>query len=255
MVNVDRIAEEQELGNLVGEFRWNKSRAKLLLYLCLFLLPLIVLGIFFIPLEPVEFLYGIGGVVSLVCFYFIYKYVSRLKNKKILSVYEKGLVDQRKGKKPEVICFEEVKNLWLSINQIYGRGLAFYLYTLQTEDGKKHKFDNSLSSIEQLGFLFQNQVWRYQFPVFMNKFKDGEEIVFGKISLNKSGLSLRNKTLLWSELDKVELMQGMVFILQKQEGRWAKLPASGFPNLFLFTAMIEQIKKLTNAQLSNNEVE
>ncbi len=133
--------------------------------------------------------------------------------------------------------------MWLSINQIYGRGLALYLYTLQTEDGKKHKFNNSLSSIEQLGFLFQNQVWRYQFPAAMDKFKEGEEVDFGKISLSKEGLSLRNKTLSWLELEKIELMEGMVFIQEKQEGIWAKLPASGFPNLFLFTAMTEQIKK------------
>ncbi|MGB3695477.1 MAG: DUF6585 family protein [Spirulinaceae cyanobacterium] len=242
VVNIDRIAEEHELGNLVGEFRWNKSRAKLLFYVWLFLLPIIALAVFFIPLEPVELGYGIGGIALLICFYFIYRQASRLKKKKVLSVYEQGLVDQRKGK-PKVIRFENVKNLWLSINQIYGRGLALYLYTLQTEDSKKHKFNNSLSSIEQLAFLFQNQVWRYQFPIAMNKFKEGEEVDFGKISLSKEGLSLKNKNLPWFELKQIDLQEGMVFILQKEEGIWAKFPASGFPNLSLFTAMTEQIKK------------
>ncbi len=93
VVNVDRIAEEHQLGNLVGEFRWNKSRAKLLLYIWLFLLPIIALATFFITSEPVELGYGIGGIALLICLYLVYRQTRKLKKKKVLSVYEQGLID------------------------------------------------------------------------------------------------------------------------------------------------------------------
>ena len=91
-----------QLGSLLGEFGWNKRRAKAVLGIWIFM--------FFISLPMSLILLGLPCLILSI--YFSYRSFQRLKGTKpVILLYQHGLIDCRKGA-PEVIRYEEIKKLW-----------------------------------------------------------------------------------------------------------------------------------------------
>ncbi|HEY9650444.1 MAG TPA: DUF6585 family protein, partial [Coleofasciculaceae cyanobacterium] len=115
------------------------------------------------------------------------------------------------------------------------------IYTVQTKDGQKRKYVY-MENPDELGNLLSERLLFHQLPGAIASYYEGYSIDFDKVSLHQGGISLKRKTLYWSELETVKVNQGIICIRKKgKRTRWAAIKVAEFPNVDLFLAMVHQI--------------
>lgn len=135
-----------QLGSLLGEFGWNKGRAKSVLVIWSFM--------FFISLPMSLILLGLPGLILSI--YFSYRSFQRLKGTKpVILLYQQGLIDCRKGT-PEIIRYEEIKKLFLSV--VITNGVLNYIVTLEAKNVGKIKIDEHVANVDRLRALLEEQL-------------------------------------------------------------------------------------------------
>lgn len=223
-----------QLGSLLGEFGWNKGRAKAVLTIWLFM--------FFLSLPMSLALFGLP--VLILSSYFSYRSFQRLKGTKpVILLYQQGLIDCRKGT-PEIIRYEEIKKLFLSV--VITNGVLNYIVTLQTKTVGKLKIDEHVANIERLKVLLEEQLIQVQLPALIANYQQGNAIEFGQLTLAQKGLLAGSRMLPWSEFESAEVKRSSksvyLFIYQKgSKKEWCCFSRDDFPNLALFFAFINSI--------------
>lgn len=179
-----------QLGSLLGEFGWNKGRAKTLL---------IAWSVMSFISLPMSFL--LLGLPSLILSgYFSYRSFQRLKGTKpVILLYQHGLIDCRKGT-PEIIRYEEIKKLLCSV--ISWSGILNYIVTLETQKSGKIKIDEHIANVDRLKALVEEQLIQIQLPGLIANYQQGNAIEFGQLTLTQEGLLAGSRMLPWSEFDK-----------------------------------------------------
>lgn len=167
----------------------------------------------------------------------------RLRDLRV-TVDANGLTHTQNGRTTSV-RWDEISTIWQSITKRYTNGVYIgttYLYTLQTTDGQKLKFTNSLKNVEKLGETIQNEVTRRVFPQAINTYNSGGTGSFGNLVVNRMGLTREGETLVWNEIQGVQVQKGYLEI--KKQGkwqRWARIPVSSISNLLVFLALVDRI--------------
>lgn len=230
------FGNHDNLGHVLGEFGWNKGRAKALLWLwILLLLPSLLFSFVII---------GLPGLI-LSC-YFIYRSSTRLRTTQpVVSVYEQGLVDKRNGT-PQVIRYEDVKNIY--VKAVVINGVLNYGLTLEIPNRQKVQLDEHLANIDSLRKLLEEQIVRHQLPAAIAMYQQGDPIGFNNLQVTHAGLSMGKKVLLWSEFESAEIqrMSNTVYLTIRQKGNkkeWGLQSRDTFPNLGLFLTMVDYIQK------------
>ena len=220
-----------DLGHKLGEFGWNKGRAKGVLWIWIFLLlPSLLFSLFLI---------GLPGLILSI--YFIYRSVKRLRSTQpAIAVYQQGLVDNRPGK-PQTIRYEQVKNIYLAVKII--NGVFNYLITLQLQSGQKIQIDEHVANINDLRMLLEEQLVKQQLPEAIATYQQGDSVNFNSLQVSQAGLSMNKKTLPWPELESAEIQRisNSVYLKIRQKGNnsdWGIQARDVFPNLGLFFALV-----------------
>ncbi len=223
-----------QLGSLLGEFGWNKGRAKAVLGIWIFM--------FFISLPLSLIFVGLPGLILSI--YFSYRSFQRLKGTNpVILVYQQGLIDCRKGT-PAVIRFDEIKELFLSV--VRTNGVRNYIVTLETQNVGKLKIDEHVANIEGLKVLIEEQIIQIKLPALIANYRQGNAIEFGQLTLTQEGLLAGKRMLPWSEFESVDVKRSYksvyLFIYQKgSKKEWCCFSRDYFPNLALFFAFINYI--------------
>lgn len=223
-----------QLGSLLGEFGWNKRRAKTLLIVWSLM--------FFISLPTSLFLLGLPTLV--LSTYFSYRSFQRLKGTKpVILLYQQGLIDCRKGT-PEVIRYEEIKKLFLSV--VITNGVLNYIVSLETHKNPRIRIDEHIGNIDQLKVLLEEQIIQLQLPGLIADYQQGNAIKFGQLTLSQKGLLTGKRLLAWSDFESANVKRRSntvdFFICQKGSQKdWFYSPRDIFPNLALFFALINYI--------------
>lgn len=219
------------LGHKLGEFSWNKGRAKGILWIWVFMLfPSLLFSLFLI---------GIPGLIASI--YFIQRSVKRLRSTQpAIAVYQQGLVDNRQGQ-PQTIRYEQIKNIYLTVTVI--NGVFTYVITLELKNGQKLKIDEHVANINDLRILLEEKLVEQQLPDAIATYKEGNSINFNNLQVSQAGLSTGKKTLAWSELESADIQRSAnsVYLKIRQKGNssdWAAQPRDTFPNLGLFFALM-----------------
>lgn len=220
-----------DLGHKLGEFSWNKGRAKGVLWIWIFLLfPSLLFSLFLI---------GLPGLILSI--YFIYRSVKRLRAiEPAIVVYQQGLVDNRQAPS-QTIRYEQIKNIYLAVKII--NGVFTYLVTLQLKNGQKIQIDEHVANINDLRILLEEQLVKQQLPEAIATYQQGETISFNSLQVSQAGISTGKKTLPWAELESAEIQRisNNVYLKIRQKGNnsdWELQARDTFPNLGLFFAIV-----------------
>ena len=223
-----------QLGNLLGEFGWNKGRAKALLIAWSLMI--------FISLPMSLILLGLPGLILSI--YFSYRSFQRLKGTKpVILLYQQGLIDCRNGT-PQIIRYEEIKKLFLSV--VIRSGILNYLVTLETQNLGKIKIDEHVANVERLKALLEEQLIKIQLPALIANYQQGNAVEFGQLTLTQEGLVAGKRMLPWSEFESANVKRSYktvgFYIYQKgSKNEWYYSSRDYFPNLALFFAFIDYI--------------
>lgn len=226
------LSNDHTLGNLLGEFRWNKG-------ITLYILIIWVV-IFFPSLLLALSLFGVPTLILSI--YSICQSCIRLLTfKPVLLAYEYGLIDRRQRKR-QVIRYEEIKKLYISAVMFK------YLITIETHNKKKIKINEHLKNTDHLRIILEEQIIQQQLPELIALYQHGDSISFDQIQVSQAGLMTGKLTLPWSEFSRVDVQRVDKFVYlmifkkdNKQE--WAAVRRNYFPNMALFLALLDYIKK------------
>ncbi|NJO40977.1 MAG: hypothetical protein HC769_10645 [Cyanobacteria bacterium CRU_2_1] len=236
--------KQYQLGIPIAAFGWNRARAKLILWMFGLMLPLFLLASLFLVGIPALCI-GLAWMYVAIC---------RLRAGKVLFFYDYGIIDERKNI-PQVIRYEEIQSLRMSIIQtriILFWSITNHIYTVELKNGQKLKFTEHLQNIEHIGMLLQQQITDCKLPEAIANFNQGIPIEFGNIKLNQEGVSINQKTLPWSELERITFSRsryGSQFTIQRRDTSknnqlqdWSWFNPQTTPNLHLLFTMIQNIQ-------------
>jgi hypothetical protein len=168
---------------------------------------------------------------------------------------------------PVTSRWEEVAAVWQhvvrhSTNGVHTR--TDYTYSLQRVDGATAKVAAGLGAradrqsraqqlsfvpgyttdvtIEQLGRLLQTFVTRALLPQYVAAFNAGQTVRFGPLLVSPQGIAAGDKSVLWSEIDRVQTSHGYVSV--RKAGKWLSWKSVGvsqIPNYFVFNELVNNI--------------
>ncbi len=230
------FSNHNNLGNLLGEFGWNKGRAKAVLWIWIFMLfPSLVCSLF---------LLGLPALIMSI--YYIYQSCGRLRSTQpVVLVYEQGLLDNRKGLQ-QVIRYEKIKNIYIST--VVTMGILNYVVTLETPNKQKIKIDEHVANVNHLRMLLEEQTIRQQLPDLITLYQQGHSITFNKLQVSQAGLTTGKRTLPWSEFGTVDIQRRYKYvdlIIFPKDGtkEWTNFSRDHFPNISMFFALVNYVQK------------
>lgn len=97
-------------------------------------------------------------------------------------------------------------------------------------------------TVEQLGRIFAARVTRLQLPVAISRYRVGQSISFGVLSVSQAGIGVGDESVTWDEVEDVQTKDGHVRVYKQGErGHWKDAPASMVPNYFVFDARVHTV--------------
>ena len=165
------------------------------------------------------------------------------------------------------VRWEELAYVWQASTRHYTRGAhtnTDYSYKLQLSDGRSWGFSGTLwtkedlksrkkeliptagvttpVTVEQAGRLLEMGVTRVQLPRVTERFRAGQAVSFGPLTVSQQGIAAGDESLPWSEVQEVRTWNGVVSV--KKAGKWLswnKAPVGQIANYFVFDALVRSI--------------
>lgn len=243
MADINKLAENYQLGALVRHFKKSASAKAYLLFfiigIFLFVISCLVYGLYNkwkLPELSIVILCIVPFLIPAI--YLIFKEIIRET-----FFYEQGLVDVL-GKRIIVVRYENIATVWQKVVKtkvsVYFIPLGTatnYFYSIQTDEGVKLNF-----SEKEAGELIQDEVYRYKMPQAVANYNAGNNVDFGPLAVSKQGISSRKETLPWSEIKDIRINDGVVYI-DKQGGwfSWAVVGVEEIGNFYIFLSLLDRI--------------
>jgi hypothetical protein len=234
-------SESEQLGK--PGFEYNSNQSAQIVFIAI---PLIFAALFLyftVTSEGNPF----GACVTIICFLWAgYWVVQAFLNRDLrVQVFENGMIYTRNGSKV-TIPWSTVKSIWQDLTRFSAYGLtsrgAAHIYRIETTDGRKYKFTDSLRTVEGLGREIQQGVAKTRLPKMLDDFNKGETIDFDRLSLSQAGITKRGETLPWAQVQHIGVADGVITV-RKEGARkaWAEEFVKAIPNAVLFLEMSQQV--------------
>lgn len=240
----------RQLGTRIGEYNVNLNRMVLGGVLAIFLVAfgsLIVYSVWDLFDNWLAFSIALGPVLFGLWFVFQFWQTFSLR----VSVFQEGLV-RIQGTRIDVFRWDQITTVWHKVIQLnYRLGLIpikneSNLYIIQTTDGTRAEFRETLNNFQELGKILENETLRRLLPIFVEVYNQGGTVSFGSFRLSKRGMEYGNKTLEWAEIKNIQVNEEMITVIRRNGAQWATEAVSTFPNLLVFLKIANQIIGITD---------
>lgn len=160
------------------------------------------------------------------------------------NAYENGFeYTDRRG--TQTVLWEEVEGIRQQIVRYYRyiiipTGTSYWI-SLQTQKGGYFILDNRFGKIKKLAEVVQERMANIQLPKYLADLEAGQRIEFGTLGFDQKGVYHFNKSLLWSEVGKVDFNSGNLVISKKGAwGTWLKASVAEIPNAVIFVVIAKR---------------
>jgi hypothetical protein len=166
------------------------------------------------------------GAISVLLIWLIKK-IEKKNNNTSVTQYAEGLIYVNKDNIAEIIRWDNVGNVWQDFFDQYFNGIHTHhrrriKIKLKNSD-KKFEFTEKLFNIEDLADSVHNSVTPFLLKSMAKKLKNGEELNFGKITINSEGIFFKRKFLPWNETAGIYLESGYVVITRLSHSSTTKI--------------------------------
>ncbi len=169
-----------------------------------------------------------------------------LNSNRRVIVYEQGVVRMNKSL-TEVVRWEDVDTFLQAVTKHYINGIytnTTHIYTLCRSNGKAVKFGDTIRKVEALGDTLQREVTRVLLPKFIEAYNMGDTLTFGPLSMSQEGLSNGKEMLSWSQVQDVQVRQGIVSVQKEDQWtNWSPVGIARIPNFYAFMALVDSVLK------------
>ncbi|MCP4417690.1 MAG: hypothetical protein GY805_13790 [Chloroflexi bacterium] len=168
-----------------------------------------------------------------------------------VRVYATGLAYTHSGK-TDIVRWDDVEAARMSVFNIksrHGKNMldTVYGYTITPQTGSDIEFrfnKNSIRNIDELSNTIQREVTRRQLPKAAEIFNQGGKVHFGKLSVDRLGISNGKETIAWSDAEDLKVSKGFITIRKKGKWlNWSNVTVGETPNIFVFLALVKGVMK------------
>ena len=157
-------------------------------------------------------------------------------------VFERGFAFQRPHQ-VECVRWDALSSVRMKSWQWWGTRI--FRCQLALKDGNRISFAKNTIDFPGIAHLcdrIQVELTSRQFPPALEAFEQGETLQFGPISVSSLGITKSGKCLPWSEIEKIQLQNGCLVILQSTNSLvWPHATPNTVPNVFVFLTLVQQI--------------
>ncbi len=164
---------------------------------------------------------------------------------RMVVVYTHGLaLRDRKGVR--FWRWEQIEALYRLVVKRYVNGIytgTTHTYTIGLGQGGRERFDDRYQNVEKLGNMLQGRTFNHLSARAVEAYNAGRKVQFGRVALDKAGITVGKKTYPWESVEQVTVRQGVLWVRSK-DGGWsgrASAVVSAIPNLVVLLSFIDQI--------------
>jgi hypothetical protein len=156
-------------------------------------------------------------------------------------VYSEGLLYVTR--KIEVLFWHKIERVWKIAQPIAKRSgrPVKYKYIVRRSDGTHFEFQTSLSNIETLGTLLEQETVRILLPRAIAACTRGETVLFDEIAINEYGIILREgrRKLPWSQLFNLTVTDTeLIWYMHTETVPWAIVSLGLIPNVEVLRGLV-----------------
>jgi hypothetical protein len=181
-------------------------------------------------------------ILASICFCFLIAPFIAATSIMHVSLFQEGLICKY-GWWKRIIYYSDIKGISCKmISYNYGSSIEACRYKLNMKKGFPVKLDNRIFRIEELGSLVETEIINRCKPDLISKFQSGLKIRFGIWKVDKKGMGVSTKFISWSDIGKIEIRNGMIYIFKRKRNwfAWHEMPLAEIPNLKIFLDLIDQ---------------
>lgn len=170
--------------------------------------------------------------------------ISRKLNTKRLHLFEHGIVVSDSDETSLSFRYDSMTLFQKVISQsVNGMQTGvFHTYSLLQPGGAKLTLPNCVNP-EQWGPEIQQGLVNAQFPIAHDAIVRGERLQFGKLALDRNGVTTTKGTASWFEIQRVQIEQG-ILVLSKNGGRtWFRLQVHKIPNFYVAYHLMRSMRQ------------
>jgi hypothetical protein len=140
----------------------------------------------------------------------------------------------------DIICqYQKITDNY--VNGVYRN--TSHVYTMECANGERIVFNDSLKKVEKLGDAIAEVITQRELPLALEDYDAGRLVSFGKLGVSKKGLTYGESFLSWKEIKGVQIAEGSISVSKKGKWfNWCSIDAAKVPNLFVFLALVDEIK-------------
>ncbi len=173
-------------------------------------------------------------------FFGLWVFIVTLLPQLSVFVYADGMVYVLRKRK--VIRWEQITKLWKEI-RLGEDTTVFRSYRMQLADRSQYALPNDLSENERLGQLLEQITTPRLYPLALAAFHAGRPVTFDSLVLEKQGIRIQKRFLLWQEVAHIKIDDLTTSIYRKHEARpWAIVRTATLSNLGVLKEMIDYVR-------------
>ncbi len=164
---------------------------------------------------------------------------------RMVVVYTHGLaLRDRKGVR--FWRWEQIEALYRSVVKRYVNGIytgTTHIYTIGLGQSGRERFDDRYQNVEKLGDVLQGRTFGHLYAHAAEAYNAGRKVQFGRVTLDKGGITVGKKTYPWESVEGVFVRQGVLRVMKKSGGWFsgASVAVNTIPNLTVLLSLIDQI--------------
>jgi len=153
-----------------------------------------------------------------------------------VQVFERGLLYTRGSKsipiRWDAVALTRRNYRWTFSNQT-DYVIIYRRYSVTTNRGQTLVFGDSIAGLDELSDWIEQQVRPYLLPAILTRYAAGEQLAFGPLRLDASGVQQKNRSATWAQVEAIDVHYGTLSIRIAGQARPMQAEVAQIPNFFI----------------------
>jgi hypothetical protein len=145
------------------------------------------------------------------------------------------------------------RTAWLPVADAGSRFLGSQVELIRQDD-VSGLFPSSLDNYEEVSRLLQEETFRVLWPPLWERFRSGEAIIFGDLTISWGGVHKGSDLLPWPDFHEAKVVNGKLAL--SQEGKWrafTEIPLTQVPNPHLLFTLLNVGRPIVAVEEESDE--
>ncbi len=161
---------------------------------------------------------------------------------RVVKLYKHGLTIRWTGGRRNTLLWNQIEGV--SHQTIDKKFLGITIdqkerLKLHTGDGKPVRVDDHIRSLPELAARLKAKVYPALLPQLRTRFREGEPLHFGPVTLYQDEIQLRNQAISWNQVAHIDIQAGYLMV-ESEHRKPIRIAAGHIPNIELLIQLLQE---------------